>query len=152
MTETQKPSDQVKITESKDGSVHITQPKGKRHHGVTVLLDSDDIAREQVGGFVSFLREKAVVGLAVGFIIGQQAQGLVKQLVDSFITPILNVLLGQDLMKKQFFLGSNDPTHVVTWGKFLYALIDFLFVLVFIYAIIKLFNLDKLDKPKKDKK
>ena len=38
---------QVKVTESKDGSVKITQPKGV-HRGVTVLLEQpDEVVRER---------------------------------------------------------------------------------------------------------
>lgn len=58
----------------------------------TILDEPDEAVKRQVDGFVTFLREKAVVGLAVGFIIGQQAQGLIKQLVDSFSKPIFTSL------------------------------------------------------------
>lgn len=142
-------TEQTQVTHNKDGSIKITPPKNSKHHPrVTVLLEPDDLVREQVGGFVNFLREKAVVGLAVGFIVGQQAQTVVKQLVDSFVTPFLSLLFGQDLAnKKVSFHGATTVTF--TWGQFVYVLINFLFVLAFIYFIIKLFNLDKLDKPKK---
>jgi hypothetical protein len=39
---------------------------------VTILDEPDEVVKRQVGGFVHFMREKAVVGLAVGFIVGQQ--------------------------------------------------------------------------------
>ena len=140
---------QVKVTESKDGSVKITQPKGV-HRGVTVLLEQpDEVVRESVGGFVTFLKEKAVVGLAVGFIIGQQAQGLIKQLVDSFITPWINIIIGSELPKRATVFGGQQ----FAWGKFLYILINFIAVLVAVYAMVRIFKLDKLDtKPVKKKK
>jgi len=43
----------------------------------TILDEPDELVRRQFGGFVNFIREKAVVGLAVGFVIGQQAQGFI---------------------------------------------------------------------------
>ncbi len=97
-----------------------------------------------------FFREKAVVGLAVGFIIGQQAQGLIKQLVDSFISPWMNIIVGSKLQDRVFMLAGEK----FAWGKFVYILVNFLFVLLAIYIIMKLFKLDKLDLPKdvKDKK
>jgi large conductance mechanosensitive channel len=147
-----KPSEQTDthIVTGQHGDVHITQPKvqGKHAPKITVLVAPDDFAREQVGGFVNFLRQYAVVGLAVGFIVGLQAQTVMKQLVESFITPMLNFLLGQDLMKKQFTIGSGASAAAFTWGKFIYALVNFLFVLLFIYLIVKLLKLDKLDKVK----
>ncbi len=138
---------QVKVTESKEGSVKITQPKGK-HRAVTVLLEQpDEVVRESVGGFVTFLKEKAVVGLAVGFIIGQQAQALIKQLVDSFITPWLNIIMGSELPKRAASFGGQE----FAWGKFLYVLMNFVVVLIAVYVMVKVFHLDKLDTPKKKK-
>lgn len=120
----------------------------KKQSRMIKLEESDDVVRRQVGGFVHFLREKAVVGLAVGFIIGQQAQGLIKQLVDSFINPWINIMVGSKLQKEATIVAGET----FSWGKFLYVLINFLLVLVAIYAIIKLFKLDKLDLPKEEKK
>lgn len=123
--------------------------------GLTNILDEpDEAVKRQVDGFLTFLREKAVVGLAVGFIIGQQAQGLIKQLVDSFLTPFINALVGANLQDRKFALVPGSPETMITWGKFIYVAINFLLVLLAIYVIIKLFKLDKLDvstskKPKK---
>lgn len=151
MAETEKAKTETQVVQTKDGEIKITQPKdGKKHQNITVLLGQpDDLVREQVGGFVNFLRERAVVGLAVGFIIGLQAQTLVKQLVDSFVTPLLNFWFGKDLADKQITLHNGTAPVPLTWGKFLYSFISFLFVVLFVYVVIKLFRLDKIDKPKK---
>ena len=45
---------------------------------------------KQVNGFVAFIREQGVVGLAIGFIIGAAAATLVKSLVDNVITPLIS--------------------------------------------------------------
>src|SRR5947209_71709 len=89
------------------------KPKRKLHP-----RDTDDVVREQVGGFLRFMHEYAVVGLAIGFIIGQQAQLVVKQLVDSFVTPLLNVFIGQSLQSKAFTISFSGNHASVTWGKF----------------------------------
>ncbi|QQS20263.1 MscL family protein [Candidatus Saccharibacteria bacterium] len=114
---------------------------------VTMLDEPDEVMRRQVGGFVNFMREKAVVGLAVGFIVGQQAQGLIKQLVDSFINPWLNIIVGSKLQERKAYIGDES----FAWGKFVYVFINFLMVLLAIYLLIKLFKLDKLDLPKEVK-
>src|SRR5580765_121025 len=147
--ETKTPPAHTEVIETKDGEIHITQPKGRRHHGVTVLLDSDDVLRDQVNGFAAFLREYSVVGLAVGFVIGLQAQTLMKQLLDSFLTPLLNLWLGNDLAKRHFTLGNGADMVTFAWGKFVYAFISFLFVLFIIYLIVKLLRLDKFAGKKK---
>lgn len=114
--------------------------------------EPDDLVREQVDGFVNFLRHYAVVGLAVGFIIGQQAQMVMKQLIDSFITPLLNVLIGENFQKKAFAISAGGHHESVTWGKFAYVLLNFVFVMIFIYGLVKLFKLDTVVLKKKKKK
>jgi len=123
----------------------------KEHHGlpstVEVLLeDPDRLVRKQVGGFIDFIREHAVVGVAIGFIVGLQAQTLIKQLVTSFVTPLLNLIVGSGLQEKQWKIAHGSHVQSLAWGAFVYSLVDFLVVLLFIYLIVKTFRLDKLDK------
>lgn len=126
--------------------VKVVRPKHRHRAAVHVLLeDPDDLVREQVGGFINFIREHAVVGVAIGFIVGLQAQTLIKQLVSSFITPLFTFLVGPNLQKDQFVLHGSTPI-TFAWGEFVYTLADFLIVLLFIYLMVKIFRLDKLDK------
>lgn len=104
-----------------------------------------------VNGFVDFLREHAVVSLAVGFAIATQAQTLIKQLISSFIDPLYGLLFSQKLSEKVVKLHFHGRAQEFAWGAFVYSFVDFLFVLAAIYAIIKLLKLDKLDKPKEEK-
>jgi large conductance mechanosensitive channel protein len=127
--------------EAPSGS-HVTK---RKHQRMVVDLVSPD---EFVGGFIDFLREHAIVGLAVGFAIGTQAQSLVKTLVSSFIDPLFQLLFGGALSKQTFTLHFRSHHANFGWGSFVYGLLDFIFVLAAIYFIIKVFNLDKLDKPK----
>jgi large conductance mechanosensitive channel len=140
------------MTEEKtrqEEEVIIVDKHGKHHRGVAVLLDSDEVVREQYAGFVHFLRDYAVVGLAVGFIIGQQAQTLIKQLLDSFVTPLLTVIIGQNVQTKSFSIASGSHQATVAWGKFVYVFLDFACVMIFIYAVVKIFKFDKLLAKKK---
>jgi large conductance mechanosensitive channel len=143
-------SSQTHVVHTTDGDIKITHPDTKKHSHVTVLFESDEIVKEQLGGFVNFLRERGVVGVAVGFIIGLQAQTLMKQMVESFVTPLLDFWFN-GLAKKQITLQAGGKPVYLSWGEFLYSLITFLFVVLFVYLIVKLLRLDKLDKPK-DKK
>lgn len=147
MTETKKTTE-TKVAESENGDIKVVQPKGNKHHGVTVLLDSDDIVREQVGGFANFLREYAVVGLAIGFIVGQQANVVAKQLVVSFIQPWVQVLFGKDWSSRSFTLHHGTEKVIFPWGAFVYGLIEFFFIVAVIYVLVKVFRLDKLKKKK----
>jgi large-conductance mechanosensitive channel len=143
----------LEATENQDGTIRIVQPPSAKHRkGVTVLLESDDLVRGQFGGFVNFLQDYAVVGLALGFIVGQQANGVVKQFVTSFLDPLTVVWFGQNLSARTAILHHNQQIVKVPWGAFVYTLIEFFFVLIAMYAIIKLFKLDHfVAKPKKKK-
>jgi len=102
-----------------------------------------------VGGFVNFLRDHSVVTLAVGFVIATQVQGLVKQLVNSFITPTIQYFFKNALVKDNLIIHLSNRTIVYGWGQFLNEVIIFLFVLVTIYLIIRVLRLDKFTVTKK---
>ncbi len=104
-----------------------------------------------VGGFTDFLREYTVVTLAIGFVVAQQVQGLVKQLVAGFIDPLTKLLFGNALSTRTFTLHFRSRAANFAWGDLASAAIDFLFVLIVIYLVIKIFQLDKLGKPKTKK-
>ena len=138
----------TKITTT-GNSVRIEVPSAKNRHKpkVSVVDSTGDV----VTNFVGFLREHAVVALAVGFVIATQVQTLAKALVSSFIDPLYALLFGQALSQRTFTLQFHNRSANFGWGGFVYALLDFLFVLAALYAIIKFFKLDKLDKPEKKK-
>jgi large-conductance mechanosensitive channel len=126
-------------------TVRVEAPKNKqgRKPRVSVIVGPDVF----VGGFVGFLREHAVVGLAVGFVIGAQVQTVVKQLIASFIDPLFQLLLGHNLSTTTFTWHFHGRHANFGWGSFVYILLDFLFVLVAVYAVIRIFKLEEFDKP-----
>jgi large conductance mechanosensitive channel protein len=126
-------------------TIRIEQPKSDRSKpGIATVVVQEF---NPTAGFLNFLREHAVVGLAIGFVIGLQAQTLVKQLVDSFINPAFQLLIGgQMLSQRSFVLHFHGRAATFGWGAFVYILFNFLFVLAAIYIIYKVFKLDKLDK------
>ncbi len=143
-------SDQTKVVTS-GSTIRIEQPKSGRGRKPKVSVVVGNTTDDFVGGFVDFLREHAVVGLAIGFIIGVQAQTLVKQLVDSFISPAFNLFFGQALAQRTFTLHWHERAANFGWGAFVYGFVNFLFVLAAIYALFRFLKLDRLDKVK-DKK
>lgn len=106
----------------------------------------------QVGGFMAFVREQGVVGLAVGLAIGTAATVFVKSIVDNMITPVVGALLpgGSDLSSKFVCLTSENGMCInkLGWGQVLSNLISFLSVAAVIYFVVKGLKLDKLDKKK----
>lgn len=120
---------------------------------VTRLKSLDKVGiGKQFGGFMSFLREQSVVGLAIGLVLGTQAKALVDQLVASFINPLVGLLLpGKGTLKDQVFtLDWNGKTAVFGWGGFVIALLTFVIVAAVVYYVFKGLKLDRLDKKKED--
>ena len=98
-------------------------------------------------GFLEFIREKGVVGLAVGFILGGSISKLVTSLVNDIVNPLIGLLLGftKGLQGASFKIGSAS----IMWGHFISTLIDFVTVAFVVYFGVKLLRLDKLEKTKK---
>ena len=97
-------------------------------------------------GFLDFIREQGVVGLAVGFILGGAVSKVVSALVTDIINPLLSVALGAvgNFKTAALTLGSVS----ILYGDFISVLVDFVVIALVVYFGVKLFGLDKLDKKK----
>lgn len=95
-------------------------------------------------GFLNFIREQGVVGLAVGFILGGAVSKVVSALINDLVNPLLGLALGatEGLKTASFGLGSVR----ILYGDFLSVLIDFIVVALVVYFGVKIIGLDKLDK------
>ena len=155
MSEQMTPQTDIKVTPTANG-VSIQAPPtkpGQGHRPGMNVFVTPDFINEPIEGFVGFLKEYAVVGLAVGFAVGSQAQQVVKQILSSFIDPSFQLLFGKALSTRTFTLHFQSHAANFGWGALIYSVLNFLFVLAAIYALIKIFKLDKLQiQPKKKKK
>ena len=104
-------------------------------------------------GFVDFMREQGVVGLAVGLTIGVAAKSLIDSLVQNVFNPLIGLLYGGgDLNSKYTCLktsveaGQTVCKTKLGYGSFLNALVSFLIVAAAVYFSVKALKLDKLDK------
>lgn len=99
-----------------------------------------------VQNFIEFIRERGVVGLAIGFLMGGAVSDLVKSFITNIVNPLIGLLLGtvQGLETASFsILGAH-----ILWGGFISTFINFLIVLAVVYFGFKGLGLEKLDKPK----
>ena len=108
------------------------------------------VARNHAGGFMNFIREQGVVGLAVGLAIGTAAGDTVKKLVEAFINPLVQLLIGstKGLEAATWTLQLGDRVGDFKWGAFVSSLISLLATALVVYMIIHLMKLDKLDRKK----
>lgn len=109
--------------------------KGFRYHG---------------SGFVNFIREQGVIGLAVGLAIGAAAGDTVKKLVEGFINPIVQFLVGsqQGLAASIWHFELWGRRADFAWGAFISSAITLIATALVIYLIVHYAKLDKLDKKK----
>jgi len=97
-------------------------------------------------GFLEFVREQGVVGLAVGFILGGAVSKLVAALVEDIINPILSLGLNNVANLKEAYLQVGAAK--ILWGDFLNVMIDFLVIALVVYFGVKWLKLDQMDKKK----
>ncbi len=97
-------------------------------------------------GFIEFVREQGVIGLAVGFILGGSVSKVVTAIVNDIINPLLGLALGstKGLEAAHFkIVGAK-----IMYGHFLSTVIDFVVIASVVYFFIKGLKLDTLDKKK----
>ena len=101
-------------------------------------------------GFMNFVREQGVVGLAVGLAIGTAAGDTVKKLVEGFINPVVQFLVGsrEGLEAATWHINMWGRNADFKWGAFVSSAITLLATAFVIYFIVKGMKLDKLDKKK----
>jgi len=103
-------------------------------------------------GFVKFIREQGVVGLAVGLVLGVAAKSVVDSLVQNVFNPIVGALSGApDLNSKTICLRHNEAGACISnlgYGNVINSLVSFLIVAAVVYFVVKGLKLDKLDLKK----
>lgn len=101
--------------------------------------------------FKKFIARGNVVDLAVAMVVGAAFNKIVSQLVDSFITPLIGIILGGfslDDMKyvyKEAVLDTDGVTVLeaeisFTYGAFIQTVIDFLLIALTVFIVVKLYN------------
>lgn len=91
--------------------------------------------------FLKFIRERAVAGLAIGFILGGAVSALVASFINDIANPFIGLVLGSvNGLKTASFtlLGAT-----ISWGNFIVALINFLILALVVYGLFKLLRLDQ---------
>ncbi len=124
------------------------------HTGKAVVIVLPPIkAPGWLQGFVDFVRQQGVVGLAVGLILGVAAKSVVDSLVQNIFSPIIGLLYGGGDFSTRYFCLKTVGTECKSklgYGNFINTIMSFMIVAGVVYFVVKGLKLDKLDKPKKD--
>lgn len=98
--------------------------------------------REQASGFLDFIREQGVMGLALGFILGTAVSKVVTAFSNDVIDPLVALVFGSVDRLEMLTVG---PVRI---GDFLSNVIDFLFIAATVYLLFRLLGIRKLDLKK----
>lgn len=136
-------AEKKKTTTSRASSAKLV---AARERAVTIR----EKTRGHSDGFMNFIREQGVVGLAVGLAVGTAAGDTVKKLVQAFIDPIVQLIVGtqEGLQMASFTLNIAGRKGEFMWGGFVSSLITLIAVALVVYAIVHMLKLDKIDKKK----
>lgn len=128
----------------------VTRRTGRE---VTVVLPALK-APKFLQGFVDFIREQGVVGLAIGLILGFASQALVNSLVKNIFNPLIGLVTGGVALQNKTVCLDRTVTGAckttLNYGQFLSDLISFLIVVAVVYLVFKELKLERLDKKKEE--
>lgn len=112
--------------------------------------DGADKVKGHVTGFSDFIRTQGVIGLAVGLAIGTAAGDTVRKIVEGFINPIVQFIVGSGdkLASSVWHIELFGRTADFAWGAALSSFITLAATALVIYWLVNIFKLDKLDKKK----
>lgn len=106
--------------------------------------------KDHVGGFVDFIRSQGIIGLAVGLAIGTAAGDTVRKIVEGFINPIVQFIVGSEsrLATATWHFELFGREADFAWGAALSSAITLLATALVIYWLVNIFKLTDLDKKK----
>ena len=100
--------------------------------------------------FKTFISKGSVVDLAVALVIGTAFNKIVSQLVESFITPLIGIVLGGFSLNdwkwvyKEAVLDADgtvlEAEIAFTYGTFLQAVVDFLIIAFTVFVVVKIYT------------
>lgn len=113
--------------------------------------------------FKNFITKGNVLDLAVGMIIGQAFNAIVKSMVNDVLMPVISLLFKGDVTTQYFVLKGtatfDETTGLIVksqdavllyWGQFLQNIIDFLIIGLTLFIIVKIvLRFEKIREEKK---
>jgi len=119
----------------------------KKHIERVAKGAAKEVVQAPIAGFVQFLREQGVVGLAIGFILGGAVSKVVTAFVTDIVNPLVGLLLGSTEGLKQASVTLGE-SNAIMWGDFVSVLVDFVIIAAVVYFGFKGIGLDRLDRKK----
>lgn len=108
----------------------------------SVVSASVSKLKDGTSGFMQFIKEQNIIGLAIGLVLGTHAGALVNSLVNNVFMPPIGILLGSTKGLRGWTIALGDTGAEMALGAFLNDLINFIILAFVIYIVIKLLKLD----------
>ena len=96
--------------------------------------------------FITFIREKGVLGLAGGIIMGGAVTKLVTSIVENMINPLVGVVTGAAGSLNALVYTMPLTNITFKYGALISSLIDFIAVLAVVYFVFVKSPINKIDK------
>ena len=152
----------TKIVKEKSSKTTRKKPLKVVKEKNLVLVDKvkqiEELAKEtteksEVGGFLNFLKEQNVAGLAIGLAVGTAATDTVRKFVQGFVDPIVQLMVGsqESLQQATWSIDLFGRNAEFQWGLFLSSFISLIATAAIIYAALRMTGLYK-PSAKNDKK
>jgi large conductance mechanosensitive channel len=141
----------AKDTDDKSAETE-TKKVVRREREVSIVLPELK-APKFLQGFVDFVREQGVVGLAIGLILGFASKTVVDSLVNNIFNPLVGLVTGGISLEHKTACIKHVAgvcTTQLKYGQFLSDLISFFIVVTAVYLVFKSLKLERLDKKKED--
>lgn len=100
--------------------------------------------------FKKFIARGNVLDLAVAVIMGSAFGNIVSSLVSDVIMPLVGIIIGQNFSSLSITLNGS----IITYGKFIQNIVDFLIISLCIFTFTKIINkiISKHEKEKEKPK
>ena len=100
--------------------------------------------------FKKFIARGNVLDLAIAVIMGSAFGNIVSSLVSDVIMPLIGIIIGQNFSSLSITLNGS----IITYGKFIQNIVDFLIISFCIFTFTKIINkiISKHDKEKEREK
>lgn len=138
------------MTNKKSAKSKVAAAKAKAAEKAAKAKDKKVVAsvNKQASDFVEFIRKQGIVGLAIGLAIGSVATGTVKTIVEGFVTPVVQFIVGthKNLESQIWHVELWGRTADFRWGATLSSLITLVATVYVIYLIVHFARLDRLKK------
>ena len=124
----------------------------KKENNEEVLVVKKTLAQE----FFDFLKSFGIIGLALAFVIGQAASGLVTSLVNDIVNPLIGLFLPSGSLDALSASAINISGKITEfkYGHLISSIIDFLIIALVVFVAYKQLSRFKLvdDKTISEKK